>query len=714
MTSAQSTTVRGSRRTSGLARFVGCLAIGAIVASVLVSIDLTATPAAPAAAANAADWDAGYIIDDTIFYDSSSMDANAVQSFLNAEVPTCAAAAYSCLKGYGVPTETRAADRYCTSSYQGAAYQTAAQIIDGVARACGLNQRVLITLLQKEQGLVTSPAPSGYAFAAATGMSCPDTAGCDPQFAGFFYQVYFAARQLQVYRLNPTSFGYQAGRVNNVRLSPNAACGTQSVYIANQATASLYIYTPYTPNGAALTNLYGSGDACSSYGNRNFWRIFSDWFGDPHHYTVVDGLVSYWNAHGGATGPMGNPLSYLVVLESSGGSYQRFQGGIAYASYQYGTEFVANNVIGTQYAQVYGPTGPLGWPATEQMCAPNGVCFQSFAGGTVTTSAATGTQVAWGAIAQFWAQSGGPYSFGAAIAPQDYYQDPTGVAWVQRFQGGTIVQSGGGMFVVPHTPVETAWLAAGGGHGFYGWPTSASSCFSTTCAQSFQGGTLSTTASNGTHAILWGFQTYWNQNGGLTALGAALTDLRGSTASGGGWVQQYGGSALTQRPDGTMTPIAYGPIWSGWVTSGAEAGTYGWPVSSAACAGPACGQRFQNATMTTSPQGTFAVVGGFTAAWQNFGGIASVGAASTALRYTTVGGGAWSQDFSGGIVTQLLAGAPIFTPSGPILSTWQHYGAERTWLGWPVAAQQCTGSTCSQQFQHGLATSNTGGVQFTP
>lgn len=713
MTSARSATVRGAGRASGLARFIGCLAIGAIGASVLVSIDLTATPAAPAAAANAADWDAGYIIDDSIFYDSSSMDANAVQSFLNAQVPKCAAAAYTCLNGYGVPTETRAADRYCTSSYQGAAYQTAAQIIDGVARACGLNQRVLITLLQKEQGLVTSPAPSRYAFAAATGMSCPDTAGCDPQFAGFFYQVYFAARQLQVYRLNPASFGYQAGRVNNVRLHPDAACGTQPVYIANQATASLYIYTPYTPNSAALTNLYGSGDACSSYGNRNFWRIFSDWFGNPHHYTVADGLVSYWNAHGGATGPMGNPLSYLVVLESNGGSYQRFQGGTAYASYQYGTEFVANNVIGTQYAQVYGPTGPLGWPATEQMCAPNGVCFQSFAGGTITTSAATGIQVVWGAIAQFWAQSGGPYSLGAALAPQDYYQDATGVAWVQRFQGGTIAQSGAGTFAVPQSVVGSAWIAAGGGRGFYGWPAGASTCVSTSCAQVFQGGVLSTSVANGTHAILWGLQSVWTQSGGINGLGVALTDLRGSSLSGTGWVQQFSSAAVTLRPDGRMTRIPYGGIWNTWAGAGAEA-AFGWPTAESACAGTSCGQRFQYAEITSSPQGNFVIVGGFTSPWEAFGGLSTVGAATAPLRYAQANNGGWSQQFSGGVITQTPGTTPIFSPVGPILSTWQRYGAEVTWLGWPIAAQQCVDTTCTQQFQHGRATSNPGGVQFTP
>ena len=50
------------------------------------------------------------------------------------------------------------------------------------------------------------------------------------------------------------------------------------MFIQNQATAGLYNYTPYQPNAAALAAGYG-GDACSAYGNRNFWNDFTDWFG---------------------------------------------------------------------------------------------------------------------------------------------------------------------------------------------------------------------------------------------------------------------------------------------------------------------------------------------------------------------------------------------------------------------------------------------------
>ncbi|WP_375384721.1 hypothetical protein [uncultured Microbacterium sp.] len=210
------------------------------------------------------------------------MDSAAVQAFLDGQVKICRAG-YTCLKDYRQNTDDRPVDRYC-DGYSGRANESAATIIDRVARSCGISQQVILVLLQKEQSLVSSTAPSSDEYSAAAGQGCPDTAPCDPSTAGFFYQVYYAARQYEIYRLNPTWWGYQAGRWNNILYSPYADrnCGTARVFIENQATAGLYIYTPYTPNAAALNDMYGEGDRCSAHGNRNFWRLFTDWFGSTH------------------------------------------------------------------------------------------------------------------------------------------------------------------------------------------------------------------------------------------------------------------------------------------------------------------------------------------------------------------------------------------------------------------------------------------------
>nr|WP_244962811.1 hypothetical protein [Cryobacterium roopkundense] len=252
------------------------MAIAGLLGSILTGVG----PALQADAANAQDFNPGNIISDVQFFDGGAMDAGAVQGFLNSQVSGCQSG-YVCLKDFRQDTPTRGAVANACSAYAGRASESAADIITRVGVACGISQKAMLVLLEKEQGIVSDSSPSARQYRSATGYGCPDTADCDSTYYGFFNQVYAAALQFNFYANNPTRWNHVPGRVNNVRYHPNAACGTGEVYIENQATAGLYNYTPYQPNPAALANLYGTGDGCSSYGNRNFWRIFSDWFGAP-------------------------------------------------------------------------------------------------------------------------------------------------------------------------------------------------------------------------------------------------------------------------------------------------------------------------------------------------------------------------------------------------------------------------------------------------
>jgi len=255
------------------------------------------TPLISASAAGAIsgnDFKPGNIIQDQTFYNNGSMNAAEIQAFLNSKVPNCTSG-YTCLKSYteDAPTKTDALG-LCGTHAGGR--KVAAQIIYDVSLVCGVNPQVLITLLQKEQALVTSTQPSAIQYRSATGYACPDTAACSSEYYGFFNQVYKAAWQYKYYAKYSNTYSYRPYRTNSILWNPQASCGRSDVYIENQSTASLYIYTPYRPNQAALNNLYGTGDSCSSYGNRNFWRIFSDWFGidnKPLMRTVSSGDLYY-------------------------------------------------------------------------------------------------------------------------------------------------------------------------------------------------------------------------------------------------------------------------------------------------------------------------------------------------------------------------------------------------------------------------------------
>lgn len=242
----------------------------------------------------------GNIIGDSVFFNPNVMNSTQIQIFLDSKVPECdtngtksyggtTRAAYgtsrgypppyTCLKSYRQNIPSRSAQTGLCGAIPARNSRTAAQIIDEVARACGVSQRALLVLLQKEQSLVTDDWPWSIQYRSATGFGCPDTAPCDSEYYGFFNQVYSAARQFKRYALNESSYNYRKQRNNYVQYHPNAGCGGSTFYIHNQATAGLYNYTPYQPNQAALNNLYGEGDGCSAYGNRNFWRMYNDWFG---------------------------------------------------------------------------------------------------------------------------------------------------------------------------------------------------------------------------------------------------------------------------------------------------------------------------------------------------------------------------------------------------------------------------------------------------
>jgi LysM repeat protein len=237
-----------------------------------------------AEAANAAWFNPGQIISDSAFYAPGTMSAADIQRFLNGKVAVCRAdpTRPGCLKDYRLSTPEVVGVAGRCASLPAKTNISAAELIYDVSIACGISPKVLLVKLQKEQGLVTSTNPSPRAYEFALGMDCPDTpTGCSAASAGFFWQLYKGAGQLNWYSNPAGSFTWlrPGATISRPYQANNPGCGAQSFVLENRATAALYYYTPYVPNQTALANLYGVGDVCSAYGNRNFFRDYTDWFG---------------------------------------------------------------------------------------------------------------------------------------------------------------------------------------------------------------------------------------------------------------------------------------------------------------------------------------------------------------------------------------------------------------------------------------------------
>ena len=300
----------------------------------LVVLQLLAPLAFIAPRAYAADpgsWKAGDIIDDSIFTNKDSMSVQQIQDFLNSKVGTgyyghtagqcdtygqapseygggtraqwAAANGYpttfTCLKDYYEVPKTSPSSAVPASNYGGAPIPagaiSAAQMIYNAAQQYSISPMVLLVTIEKESAgpLTTDDWPLQKQYTYAMGAHCPDTgpggsANCDPNYSGFSIQISESASLLRWYldNMNQPWWPYEKLGNNSIQYNPNTSCGASNVNITSTSTAALYTYTPYQPNQAALSNLYGTGDGCSAYGNRNFWRIYSDWFGSTRVSTL--------------------------------------------------------------------------------------------------------------------------------------------------------------------------------------------------------------------------------------------------------------------------------------------------------------------------------------------------------------------------------------------------------------------------------------------
>lgn len=284
-----------------------------------------------AKAVSASEWQAGRIIDDAVFRDASRMSVADIQAFLNSKTTCDTEGKKPSEYGGGTRAEYGTArgnppPYICLKDYTQDG-KTAAQIIYDVSQLYKINPQVMLVLLQKEQNLVLDEWPWSIQYQSATGYGCPDTAPCATDYYGFKNQVTWAAKMFNaILDNNPNWYTPYVTGSNFVQWNPSTSCGGTNVSINNEGTSALYNYTPYQPNKAALDNMYGSGDSCSAYGNRNFWRYFNDWYGPTlANYSSsdltwnreeLDGPSSTINPSSGNLGAFSKTISHGNVLHT--------------------------------------------------------------------------------------------------------------------------------------------------------------------------------------------------------------------------------------------------------------------------------------------------------------------------------------------------------------------------------------------------------------
>lgn len=276
------------------------IGIPVLVVAVLTSDDAdAATPeqaTVTAPTSGTAEWDPGLIFSDEVFRNSVTMDAAAIQTFLD----TQGCEGDGCLRTatYTWP----AADVAWCSPIPGG-QGSFASMLATISVACRINPQIVLVMISKEsQGLTRNPVP-----AALTGFGCPDTgpggsANCDREKAGVWAQTFGMAQAFARLYADPSRINYPVGQTSQILWNvAETGCGAAPVTVRSTATAILYTYTPYQPNEAAMAAYPGQGDTCSSYGNRNAFRLFQAWFGSTGGGKAGTGTTSTGGAAGAGT-----------------------------------------------------------------------------------------------------------------------------------------------------------------------------------------------------------------------------------------------------------------------------------------------------------------------------------------------------------------------------------------------------------------------------
>jgi hypothetical protein len=226
------------------------------------------------------------LIPDSAFSDTKTFGGAAeIQKFLEQKGSVLANTSKEFVLKLHEPDDSFLKEKLGDPSYKLDKPRTAAELIWDVSQSSGLNPQVILVILNKEQGLITSKFGEDRlqrALNFAMGFACPDNQGCDDTVSGFYFQLFGslnddddrylgAPKSLMKSFTTPNGRGpYKDGKITHVGDTvtfENTLGGfegvqpKQNVTIGNLATAALYRYTPHVFNG-----------------NYNFWRFFTTWF----------------------------------------------------------------------------------------------------------------------------------------------------------------------------------------------------------------------------------------------------------------------------------------------------------------------------------------------------------------------------------------------------------------------------------------------------
>jgi len=274
---------------------------------VIVAALATAALFVTASAAFAATFDPLYVISDDNMRAENSMSVAQIQAFLETQpgvLKDLVARDYD-----KVITLSKKTNNLNITPDKGETPKAASRIIWEACQAWRISPKVMLTMLQKEQSLLTRTTLGSTTLARAVGAGCPGSLvypDTNPvatnRYPGFGNQIWHGARLLSSYgETNPSFPSWSAGKRIQI-YNPHFAAdwvyhksGNHYIAPKNLGTYKLYVYNPSIGAKPPFGDL--SGQSCA--GNANFWKIYSKYFGSPLAHPRMRTVYRFRNRYNG-------------------------------------------------------------------------------------------------------------------------------------------------------------------------------------------------------------------------------------------------------------------------------------------------------------------------------------------------------------------------------------------------------------------------------
>ena len=208
------------------------------------------------------------ILSDEVLRDSDSMTAAQIQAYLNKQ-PGRLKSLVTSDYDTTITVSASSPNVNLTPDTDGVK-KPASLIIWEACQQWDINPKVMLTMLQKEQSLLTRTSLKSTTLARAIGAGCPN--GTTNRYPGFGNQMWHGARLLDGYgegRVKYVALYYPGIRYWDIYRRPKVA-----IYPYSIATYKLYVYNP------------------SISGNTSFWNIYRSRFGNPIWPAVTRSTVT--------------------------------------------------------------------------------------------------------------------------------------------------------------------------------------------------------------------------------------------------------------------------------------------------------------------------------------------------------------------------------------------------------------------------------------